>query len=131
MGEGVSLPAGVYTARLYYDTGEDQVSAFGVTVKEGHYKTLLCNYAALFKGIHVRECQFYLLDDVEYLRVEVQDNGAESLKIQGAEIQPAFRWRADAGNAEQEEAGFDREAACDIWCSRTGTDVFSPDNGRL
>lgn len=86
MGEGVSLPAGVYTARLYYDTGEDQVSAFGVTVKEGHYKTLLCNYAALFKGIHVRECQFYLLDDVENLRVEVEDNGAESLKIQGAEI---------------------------------------------
>ena len=86
LGEGVSLPAGVYTARLYYDTEEDQVSAFGVALDVEPYRTLQCNFVPLYAGIQVGECQFYLLDGVEHLRVEVLDNGAESLQVKVAEI---------------------------------------------
>ncbi len=84
--EGISLPPGVYTARLYYETQEDKVSDFGVTVEEQFHHTLLCNYSPLYMGINMRECQFYLLDSVEGLRVEVEANGASTLEVKGAEI---------------------------------------------
>lgn len=86
LGEGVPLPAGVYTARLYYEAEEDNVNAFGVTVGQSFYKTLLCNYVPTYRGANVQECQFYLLDSVEDLRVDVPGDGDSSLRIDSVEI---------------------------------------------
>lgn len=84
--EGVSLPAGVYTARLYYETQENAISHFNVKLNESMHHTLLCNDASLYSGINVQECQFYLLDYVDGLRVDVEIGGSNTLQIQGAEI---------------------------------------------
>lgn len=84
--EGISLRAGVYTARLYYETEENAISNFGVTAEDTLYKGLLCNYSPIYSGINMRECRFYLLDDVEHLKVEVNRNGASTLNILAAEI---------------------------------------------
>lgn len=84
--EGISLRAGVYTARLYYDAEEDVDSNFGVTAEDTLYKGLLCNYSPIYSGINMRECRFYLLDDAERLRVEVNGNGASTLNILAVEI---------------------------------------------
>ncbi len=87
LGEGIALPAGVYTARVYYETQEDSVSAFYMAAEEGlPFKTLLGNAVVFYTGLSVRECQFYLGGGVEQLRVAVDYNGASTLQIQGIEI---------------------------------------------
>lgn len=86
LGEGVSLPAGVYTARLYCESEEDGVSIFQVVADGMRYKTLLCNPAPIYSGIPVQECQFYLTDRVNQLRIVVSDYGEKPVFVQGAEI---------------------------------------------
>ena len=73
--EGVSLAPGVYTARLYYESGEEDPGSFGVTAQATSFKGLLSNEIPLYKVIGMRECQFYLREHVSHLRVNVQDNG--------------------------------------------------------
>lgn len=85
--EGVSLPPGVYTARLYYEAGQDDPGWFGVTAPVTSFKGLLCDAIPLYKGINMRECQFYLREQTDHLRVNVQDNGVQGFQILGAEIE--------------------------------------------
>lgn len=86
MGEGIPLSPGAYTARVYYEIGEDHGSGFGMTVEESPYKTLLCNYATLYQGLNMQECHFYLTGSVEHLKMDVRDFSDSTLKIQGVEI---------------------------------------------
>lgn len=83
--EGVSLPAGVYTARLYYDS-EQTGGSFGVVADDVRHRALLSNYVPLFSGIETRECRFYLLKSVDGLRVEVEDEDGVGINVQGVEI---------------------------------------------
>lgn len=84
--EGVSLPAGVYTARLYYDTGEDNVVSFGMSLADVRDKVLLYNTVPLYRGYSVGECRFYLLNHVDGLKVQINDEGVADFTIHGVEI---------------------------------------------
>lgn len=87
MGEGIPLSAGVYTARIYYETEEDGISSFGVKVEDGKSDVLKSNSVGLYAGAGVRECQFYLLEEVENLSIFVEGNGASTLDIEGVELE--------------------------------------------
>lgn len=82
--EGVSLPAGVYVLKLYYEAEGDALGSFDVTVEDAMYKTLLHNSVGLFAGISERECQFYLLDSVSNLRAVL--NVPDTVEILGLEL---------------------------------------------
>lgn len=85
--EGVSLPAGVYTLKVFYEAEDsnDSLGSFGVAVEEGApYRTLLSNPVPFYPGLSERECQFYLLGRAE--RLKMVSDGAEGVRILGAEI---------------------------------------------
>lgn len=82
--EGVALPAGVYTLKVYYDARGTALGNFGVAVEDAMYKTLLYNDVELYAGISERECQFYLLDPVEHLRAVL--NVSDEVEILGMEL---------------------------------------------
>ncbi len=84
--EGVSLQAGVYIARLYYDIHQTSNSSFGVVTDDVRHGVLRSNQVPLYEGIGVRECRFYLLNSVDRLRVELEDNDGGAISIQGVEI---------------------------------------------
>ncbi len=71
--EGVALPAGVYTLRIYYETELQglEVGSFGVEVEDAMYKSLLTNGVPLYAGLTQKECDFYLRDSVKNLRAVV------------------------------------------------------------
>lgn len=85
--DGISLGPGVYTARIYYEMDEDAGSFFSVTAEGALFKGLLSNEVPLYKGAGKRECQFYLTQHVDHLKVNVQDEGGQGVRILGAEIQ--------------------------------------------
>lgn len=85
--EGVSLKPGVYTARLYYEMGQDETGSFGVSVQEVSFRGLRYNEVPLYKGAGMRECQFYLTQQVDGLRVDVKGSEDSGLRVLGAEIE--------------------------------------------
>lgn len=85
--EGVELPAGAYTLRIYYATEIQgmQVGDFGVEVENAMFKSILSNGIPLYAGLTQRECDFYLRDSVEKLTAVVNvDSGVtvEALEIE-------------------------------------------------
>lgn len=84
--EGVSVPAGVYTMKIYYDAGESGAGELSILVPEEEQKfnTLLANVVALQTGIHERECQFYLWDSVDCLKAGI--SATEDVQVQGLEL---------------------------------------------
>lgn len=82
--EGVALPVGVYTLKLYYDAGENEPGYFELTSENTMFRSLLVNPVPLYSGISEQECQFYLLNSVERLRLNL--TVAEDVRILGAEI---------------------------------------------
>lgn len=86
LGEGIPLSAGVYTARIYYEIGDNASGGFGVEAPEAPYRTLFCNNVTLCPGLKCRECQFYLMGSVDNLRISVQDYSDGTLEIKGVEL---------------------------------------------
>ncbi len=84
LGEGVALPAGVYTLKLYYDAEGTELGNFGVAVDDDMYKKLLYNDVELYAGASEKECQFYLLNSTEHLRATL--NVSDAVEIQGMEL---------------------------------------------
>lgn len=85
--EGIPLPAGVYTARVYFEAPEGSQAAFGVTVEPERQSSLKSNTVALRVGAGVQECQFYLLENVEKLTVFFEENSASVLQSMHVEIE--------------------------------------------
>lgn len=82
--EGVALPAGVYTLRVYYKADSSDDGYFELQSENENFKALLSNPVYLFQGGTERDCQFYLTDSVEHLRLLLTiPGGTEFL---GAEI---------------------------------------------
>lgn len=72
--EGVALPAGAYTLRIYYVAEMQQgltAGTVGVAVENIMFKSLLSNDISLYTGLTQCECDFYLRDNVEKLTAEV------------------------------------------------------------
>lgn len=86
LGEGVSVPAGVYSMRVYYDAHENGEGELAVTVsdQDNKFKTLLANTVYMDPGLHERECQFYLLDSVDSLRADLDIT--QDMEILGLEL---------------------------------------------
>lgn len=85
--EGVSLPAGVYTLKVFYEAEDsnDSLGNFGVAVEEGTpYRTLLSNPVPFDPGLSEMKCQFYLLGRAEKLKMIT--DGAKGVRILGAEL---------------------------------------------
>ena len=84
LGEGVPLPAGVYTARLYCEVTEDTLTTFEVASDVAAFKALLSNPVPIRPDLSVQECQFYLRTDAQQFRIVI--NNPESLSVRWAEI---------------------------------------------
>ncbi|MCH5343105.1 MAG: hypothetical protein J1E64_03625 [Acetatifactor sp.] len=82
--EGVALPAGAYTLRVYYDSAEDADGYFEPQSESEKFKALLSNRVFLFQGLHERDCSFFLMENVEHLRLDLNISGAT--QFYGAEI---------------------------------------------
>lgn len=82
--ETISLPAGVYTLRVYYTANEETQDNFGVALKNPVYYTLLSNPISFRKGISQANCQFYLTHKTDDLQVFL--NISEKTDVWGAEI---------------------------------------------
>ena len=83
-GDGIDLPAGSYTLRLYYETEGELSSSFGITAENYGYKKVLGNSVALYPGITRQDCEFILTGSVENIRVEL--NLSEGVTVQGIEL---------------------------------------------
>lgn len=82
--DGVSLPAGAYTLRLYYDTEDEQPGDFGINIENYGYKEILVNNVPIYPGINRRDCDFILTCAVEDIQVEL--NLSEGVEVQGIEL---------------------------------------------
>lgn len=82
--EGVALPAGAYTLRVYYDSAEDAEGYFELQSESEKFKSLLNNRVLLFQGLSERDCQFFLMENVEHLRLDLHLSGPT--RFYGAEI---------------------------------------------
>lgn len=84
--EGVSVPAGVYIMKVFYDAGGVDDGEFIVTVspQDSKFNTLLVNSVYLNPELHERECQFYLLDSVDSLKAEL--SVTQDVQILGLEL---------------------------------------------
>lgn len=82
--EGVSLPAGVYSLKLYYRGEGACLGDYGVEVQDAMFKTVLLNNVPLYSGLTERECEFYLRDNVNNLKAVL--NVGENVEIQGMEL---------------------------------------------
>lgn len=85
--EGVPLKPGVYTARLYYEVDQDETGSFGVSAQGLSFRGLRYNEVPLYKGAGMRECQFYLTQQVDGLRVDVKESEEAKVRVLGAEIE--------------------------------------------
>ena len=82
--EGVTLPAGVYTLRLYYAAEEELPGYFSLESDNPPFKALLANPVTLVGGMRKMNCQFYLLGKAEHLKLQL--NVSENVRILGAEV---------------------------------------------
>lgn len=84
--EGVALPAGAYTLRIYYTTEQQglEVGSFGVEAEDAMFKGLLTNGVSLYAGLTQRETDFYLRDSVEKLTAVV--NADSDVTVEGLEV---------------------------------------------
>lgn len=82
--EGVALPAGAYTLRVYYGLAEDDQGYFEILSESEKFKALLSNPVQLFQGLGERDCQFFLTENVEHLKLVL--NLSEGSQFYGAEI---------------------------------------------
>ncbi len=82
--EGISLPAGVYQLRLYYEAEGSGLGDFGVRADNVGYKTLLANDIPLYAGAGERECEFFLRGHVENLKAVL--NVSEEVEVKGLEL---------------------------------------------
>ena len=85
LSEGVSLSAGMYKLRLYYDTTDEIPGDFGVYSDETlPYKSILANNVPIYPGINSRDCDFTLKNRVDKLQVEL--NLSENVDVTGLEL---------------------------------------------
>ena len=84
--EGVSVPAGVYIMKVFYDAkgvGEGELNVT-VSPQDSKFNTLLANPVRMNPELHEKECQFYLLDSVDNLKAEL--NVTQDVQILGLEL---------------------------------------------
>ena len=86
LGEGVSVPAGVYIMKVFYDAEGMGGGELNVTVspQDSKFNTLLANTVYLNPELHEKECQFYLLDPVNNLKAEM--SVTQDVRILGLEL---------------------------------------------
>ncbi|MBQ7359842.1 MAG: hypothetical protein IJW63_07105 [Lachnospiraceae bacterium] len=83
---GISLPRGVYTVSLYYETDTFMGNMCNMTDLAPQYKTFLCNGEHLYEGLGVTDFQVWVLKDKENLALTVDYGGTGYLLVQGLEI---------------------------------------------
>lgn len=83
-GDGIDLPAGSYTLKLYYETADEVPGSFGITAENYGYKKIWGSQVPLYPGITVQDCDFMLAGSVEKARVEL--NLSEGVTVQGVEL---------------------------------------------
>ncbi|MCM1100819.1 MAG: hypothetical protein NC079_02270 [Clostridium sp.] len=83
--EGVSLPAGVWRLRLYYDAGESGTGLLNVIAEDAGFGDLSVNPVRLRNGIGEIECCFYLRHGVEHLTARMEEM-TEDVQILGLEL---------------------------------------------
>ncbi len=87
MQEGISLSPGVYTARIYYETEGNGANVFGVKPDEASVDSIRSNSVTLWDGMGAQECQFYVLDEVDNLKIYIEENGGQPLTVLGVELE--------------------------------------------
>lgn len=81
---GIDLPAGAYTLRLYYDTEDELPGDFGINSENYGYKEIFVNNVPIYPGINYRDCDFILTCAAK--NVEVELNLSEGVKVEGIEL---------------------------------------------
>ncbi|MCM1063276.1 MAG: hypothetical protein NC420_02200 [Eubacterium sp.] len=82
--DGIDLPAGAYTLRLYYDTEEESPGSFGINAENYGYRQVLANFVPIYPGIMERDCDFILTGPVENVRAEL--DLSEAVTVRGVEL---------------------------------------------
>lgn len=81
---GIDLPAGAYTLKLYYDTEDESPGGFGINTENYGYKKILGNIVCIYPGITEQDCDFILTCSVENVQVEL--NLSEAVEMKGIEL---------------------------------------------
>ncbi|MCM1542315.1 MAG: hypothetical protein NC121_13775 [Blautia sp.] len=82
--DGLDLPAGSYTLKLYYDTEDESPGSFGINADAYGYKQVLGNLVPVYPGIGEQDCDFILTGPVENVRAEL--DLSEAVTVRGVEL---------------------------------------------
>lgn len=82
--EGISMSPGVYTLRIHYNAQGSDSASFDITTESNMFNALLSNRVFLRNGLSEVDCQFYLLDSVDNLKLVL--NISEDVQIERAEV---------------------------------------------